>query len=164
MEILRRCPQIKVLFRGDFVCDAIDLLAEECEIKSKELQLEIQLEEFWASEEYFFHNVYQMNNIAKVCPNLRKMLFQFNEEDAGSFLLLTQFKRLQELHNWGGEFYRHKLSHLVQYPDFGPKMTALYLNNVEEMDKGAISIISNTCPNLETMGFYNCIFSDKEYL
>ena len=38
-----------------------------------------QVQEFWASEEYFFHTEEQMGLVSKYCPEIKQMLFMFQQ-------------------------------------------------------------------------------------
>lgn len=38
-----------------------------------------QVQEFWASEEYFFHTEEQMGLVSKYCPDIKQMLFMFQQ-------------------------------------------------------------------------------------
>ena len=64
------------------------------------------------------------------------------------------------MHNWGGDFYADGLCDLLQF--LGGRLVTLYLIHVDELDMRALKIISNACPNLQTLGFYNCIFKEPE--
>ena len=83
-------------------------------------------------------------------------MFQFNQEIAGGDVLqaLSPFRYLQELHNWGGEFYTDKLKDLLEL--IGKQLKVLYLIHVDQIDLQAVSFISNICGSLTTLGLYNC--------
>ena len=95
--ILRRLTKLKVLVRGDFLCEAL-----ECIDSQPEKRPTLQLEEFWSSEDYFFHDDHQMELVQKMCPNIRKMMFQFSKESMRDLLFLANFDKLSELHLWVG--------------------------------------------------------------
>jgi len=54
-----------------------------------------------------------MSLVARTCPRMRKIMFQFNAEFAKDFLVLAPFRNLTELHNWGGDFYTDRFNELV---------------------------------------------------
>ena len=93
-----------------------------------------------------------------MCPRIRKMMFQFSREEAGSFQCLSPFSNLTELHSWGGDFYGDRLDLLLA--QIGPRLRALYLIHVDEIDQRAVAAVSADCPFLEALGFYNCIFGE----
>ena len=125
-DIISKLKQLRILVRGDFLCDVLDLLESE-----KRLPENLMLEEFWSSEEYFFHDTNQINLVAKCCPKLRKMLFHFSKECIDDFLVLEQFRCLNELHIWGGEFYIDCLNELLY--KIGHRLQVLYLIHVDQV-------------------------------
>ena len=156
-KILGRLKRLKRLIRGDFLCEALALL--KAERLENDLPVPVLLlEEFWASEDYFFHDADQMALVAEMCPRIAKMMFQFDEQSAGSFLVLATFEHLVELHSWGGDYYRNGLDQLLL--QIGTRLSILYLIHVDELDQQALHEISQRCPNLETLGFYNCILGE----
>ena len=106
---LEGLKSLRLLVRGDFLCEALEILEEKNEGKLPSLLIE----EFWSSEDYYFHDVQQMSLVSRACPQLRKMMFQFNPEFAVDFTILSPFVNLNELHNWGGNFYSDRLNDLV---------------------------------------------------
>ena len=117
---------LRIFVRGDFLCDVLDFLEAE-----DNLPEELMLEEFWSSEEYFFHDTNQMQLVAKCCPRIRKMMFQFNKECVDDFLVLEPFACLSELHIWGGEFYIDRLNDLLY--KMGYRLQVLYLVHVDQV-------------------------------
>jgi hypothetical protein len=73
----------------------------------------LSIQEFWASEEYFFHTEEQMELVSKYCPEIRKMLFMF-ERGSCRLSILDSFSKLQDLELWGGAFYTDGLCELLQ--------------------------------------------------
>ena len=100
--LLFKLKQLKVLVRGGFLCEALEYMSDNCKTA---MLPQLGLEEFWASEDYYFHSDYQMELVARMCPKMRKMMFQFSTEVMTNLLTLAQFSALTELHLWGGEFY-----------------------------------------------------------
>ena len=152
--IIMKLCHLKLLVRGGFLCEALEHVASE----NSKLPI-LPLEEFWSSEEYFFHDDGQMALVQKMCPNIRKMMFQFSTEVMTDLLFLTRFSKLAELHLWGGEFYLDKINLVLM--QMGSQLTTLYLIHTEEMDERAIITISKHCPFLNTLGFYNCEFKER---
>ena len=95
--ILTRLKKLRVLVRGDFLCEALEYISDQI----KETPT-LKLEEFWSSEDYFFHDEHQMDLVQRMCPNIRKMMFQFNKENMRDMLFLSNFGNLSELHLWVG--------------------------------------------------------------
>jgi hypothetical protein len=137
----------------------LDLIDRDCKSQDSQLPTDLQLEEFWSSEEYFFHDDQQMSLVAKMCPRMRKIMFQFNPEVATDLLRVLQpFHCLTELHNWGGDFYADKISSLLDI--IGVRLKTLYLIHVDELDIASIALISAVGSSLQNLGFYNCIFRE----
>ena len=105
-------------------------------------------------EEYFFHSDYQMGLLSKVCPNLKKIQFQFSTDVMTDLLVLATFPHLTELHLWGGDFYVDKISALIK--KIGVQLTSLYLIHAEQVDRRALMMVAKNCPHLNTFGLYNC--------
>ena len=122
-----------------------------------------------------------MELVAKLCPNIRKIMFQLNNEYVTDISqIYLPFKNLSEIHQWGGDFYADKVNKFIE--EIGHQLKVLYfihvgknfwdckifksmcmwsiLHSVDEIDLAALSLISNKCINLETFGLYNCIFRE----
>ena len=100
-RLLVSLPTLFNLRRGDFLCDA----AEWMEWNEAEQTPRLQIREFFSSETYHFHTVQQMATVAQICPNIVKMRFIFSKEHFISYLNLSAFENLQDLHLCGGDFY-----------------------------------------------------------
>ena len=148
-KILLGLPQLQLLVRGGFLCEALQVIAD-----SGQKLPELKLVEFWSSEEYFFHSDYQMGLLSKVCPNLKKIQFQFSTDVMTDLLVLANFPHLIELHLWGGDFYVDKISELIK--KIGGQLTSLYLIHAEQVDRKALVMVAKNCPHLNTFGLYNC--------
>ncbi len=65
-RVLRRLRRtLRVLVRGDFLCEALEALKQDCEEEGTEPP-ELPLEEFWSSEQYFFHDQEQLKMVNEV--------------------------------------------------------------------------------------------------
>ena len=152
--ILSRLKKLKVLVRGGFLCEALEYISQ----RKKNLPM-LEIEEFFSSEEYFFHDDQQMSLVQKMCPKLRKIMCHFSTEVMTDLLFLTNFSNLCELHLWGGEFYLDKINLVLT--QIGLQLSVLYLIHTEEIDERAIIIITKHCPHLTTLGLYNCEFKER---
>jgi len=141
------------LVRGGFLCEALEFMEENYKHPPK-----LELEEFWSSEEYFFHDDQQMSLVQKYCPKMRKVMFQFSKEVMCDVLFLANFKNLTELHLWGGEFYSDKINLVLT--QIGLQLKTLFLIHSEEINQQAIISITKHCNNLNTLGLYNCDFNN----
>ena len=93
-KLLLKLKKLKVLVRGGFLCEALEELSQS--VKNPKLEIE----EFWSSEDYFFHDKGQMALVQQMCPNMRKIMFQFSKEVMPDVLFLSDFDKLSELHLW----------------------------------------------------------------
>ena len=59
---------------------------------------------------------------------------------------------------WGGDFFTDEFYAAIE--QIGPKLTKLNLVHIEELDYNAILILSTSCCNLTTLGFFNCGFRE----
>jgi hypothetical protein len=119
----------------------------------------LKVQEFWASEEYYFHTEEQMAQVSRYCPDIRQMLFMFQKTSC-ELSVLASFPHLEDLDLWGGAFYTDGLSDLLE--QIGHRLKKLSLVHVEEMDTRAFAIITLTCPNLVKLGLHNCDLIDDE--
>ena len=60
---------------------------------------------------------------------------------------------------WGGDFYSDEFYAAME--QLGPKLTKLNLVHIEELDLRAISLLSQCCANLSSLGFNNCGFRES---
>ena len=158
-QILVGLKDITQLPRGDFLCDVLEYLEDEVS-----LDIQFKIQNFWASEDYFFHTEEQMLLVAKYCPMINKALFMFREDCCKDMLILSHFTFLKDLDLWGGKFYVDGIVDFLQ--TCGHQLENLSLVHVEDIDKRAIAIITATCTKLEKLGFHNCGLvdaSDRSY-
>ncbi len=73
-KILRGLKRLRVLVRGDFLCEALEVICQECSDAGQELPT-LELEEFWSSEQYFFHDSEQLQMVNRVslCPGCHRI-------------------------------------------------------------------------------------------
>jgi len=168
-DLLWGLPNLRHLERGDFLADVIEDLEEKANMANNENMKNskaikripsLKVQEFWASEEYFFHTEEQMGLVSKYCPDIKQMLFMFQQTSCPKLSVLASFPNLEDLDLWGGSFYTDGLCDLLQ--EIGHRLKKLSLVHVEEVDSRAISIITVTCPNLIKLGLHNCDFDESD--
>ena len=81
---------LEELPRGDFLCEAVEYIHEI----NPQFNSKLKIKGFWASEEYFFHSTDQLELVARLCPDIEKMLFMFNNQEA-MFRDLIAFNNLK---------------------------------------------------------------------
>ena len=150
-QIIVALKELRHIPRGDFLCEVLEYLEEEVT-----LDIQFKFEEFWASEEYFFHSEEQMMLVAKYCPQIHTALFMFRDDCCRNLLILNNFDHLKDLDLWGGKFYTDGLIDFLH--TCGHRLERLSLVHIEEMDKRAIAVITATCTKLEKLGLHNSEF------
>ncbi len=103
---------LRHLQRGDFLCDVLDHLEAAGEEGAGD-DVTLKVQEFWASEDYFFHTGEQMARAASRCPEIAKMLFMFQSQVC-HLSVLVDFSNLRELDLWGGQFYSDDLCQMLE--------------------------------------------------
>ena len=81
---------LEELPRGDFLCEAVEYIHDI----NPQFNSKLKIKGFWASEEYFFHSTDQLELVARLCPDIEKMLFMFNNQEA-MFRDLIAFNNLK---------------------------------------------------------------------
>lgn len=154
-DVLLGLPELRHLDRGDFLADVVEHLHTSLRQNTMAVHPKLKLQEFWASEEYYFHTEEQMDLVSRYCPEVKKMLFMFQNTSC-RLSVLAAFPKLEDLDLWGGSFYTDGLAELLQ--TIGHRLLKLSLVHVEEMDKKALALITVCCPNLIQFGMHNCDF------
>jgi hypothetical protein len=154
-------PQLSHLDHGDFLADVIDHLHEQHQNTGKEVKKmpTLKVQEFWASEAYYFHTEEQMIQVSRYCPDIQQMHFMFQYPSC-KLSVLAYFTYLEDLDLWGGAFYTDGLCDLLE--QIGHRLKKLSLVYIDEMCKQAFAIITWTCPNLVQLGLSSCDLIDDE--
>lgn len=151
-KLLMRLPNLRVLRRGDFLCDALGWVDYLEEMDTPVFQIK----EFFPSQQYYFHEDWQVETVHRMCPFIEKMLFIFHEQYVPSYLVLAPFEHIQDLELYGGGFFTDKINSLLELR--GKRLKKLSLISVKQIDYRAISVISVTCPALTGLAMHNCQF------
>ncbi len=112
------------------------------------------LTEFFPSQEYYFHEDWQMEMAVRFCPYISKVFFIFHEQCVPSYQVLEPFEYLRELDLFGGSFYDDGVARLLEVRGAG--IVRLNLMCVRGVDYRAIAKISVDCPKLESLGLTHC--------
>ena len=89
-QLLLRLKELVHLKRGDFLCEVLEYVNDRPNLHNTKLKLK----GFWPSEDYFFHNDYQMKLVNKYCPQISKACFMYKQECCGSLSVLENFRCL----------------------------------------------------------------------
>jgi len=154
-EIIKFLTNLYVLPRGDYLCDALEVIYWETTD-----QPPFKICNFWASEVYFFHSTEQMLLASKLCPQIQDMLFMFQDQYTCNIECLANFKKLRRLELWGGDFYVDNFACLLF--DIGPNLVKLDVHHLESIDIRALSVLNLNCPRLQTLKFSGCTFLERQ--
>lgn len=80
----------------------------------------------------------------------------FHDEQISDLTVLTSLENLKHLKLLSCAFYGDYLRRLLEVR--GSNILSLHLEHVEEIDLNALICISQCCPNLNSLVFYNCDF------
>ena len=72
-----------------------------------------QIREFIPSQSYYFHETWQMEMVARMCPFIEKMLFIQHQDCCPSLSFLSSFPRLTELELHGSHWSHGDLPPLL---------------------------------------------------
>ena len=86
-QIIMRLKELIHLHRGDFLCEVLEYI----NAKPNWNNTRLKLQDFWASEDYYFHNEQQMSLVKKFCPDIRKAFFMYRQDCCDSLNILTNF-------------------------------------------------------------------------
>lgn len=91
--------------------------------------------------------------LADMCPLISSVSI-FHNTLLSDLMVLISFERLNDLKLLSCDFFADQVKHLLQVK--GCNLTSLHLEHVDEIDLNALMYISQFCPDLKTLTFYNC--------
>ena len=86
-QILVRLKELIHLRRGDFLCEVLEYLDSHTNYQN----IKLNLQEFWPSEDYYFHTENQMKLVKKYCPHIKKVYFMYKSDCCGDLAVLENF-------------------------------------------------------------------------
>ena len=89
-QIIMRLKELIHLHRGAFLCEVLEYITTRPNWKNTKLKIQ----DFWSSEDYFFHNEYQMSLVRNFSTEINKAYFMYKQDCCGSLSVLTNFGRL----------------------------------------------------------------------
>jgi len=157
--VIMNLRNIHRLPRGDFLCEALEWVAWE-EMYENKPYPKLKLQNFWASEVYFFHSSDQMKLVSEMCPDIEDMLFMYQDRYTCPLEVLLNFTKLKQLELWGGDFYID--SYMKALETIGPGLVKLDLHHVDNIDLRAISVFSSNCQNIKYLRLGGCGLKDRD--
>jgi len=151
-RVIMGLPSLKYLVRADFLCDALGWIEYLEEVENPVFDIR----EFMPSTSYFFHETWQVETAAAMCPNIQKMLFIQHPKCCPSLEPLENFSKLTELQIHGSHWVESGLDNLVT--KVGPQLVHFGLISIKGLDFSALKHIFTSCTNLKGVVFNNCDF------
>lgn len=149
-RILLSLPHLTRLIRCDFLCDALGWIDYLDEVED----LQLLVNEFFPSQEYFFHEEWQIEMASRMCPFISKLFFIFHETCVNDFLVLANFEYLTDVTLFGGHFFKDRIKDLLELK--GLSLNRLTLISVSGVDFRALAYVSILCPNLTSLDLCTC--------
>nr|CAD7445584.1 unnamed protein product [Timema bartmani] len=97
----------------------------------------------------------QLNLLIKMCPFVMHV-YIYHDERISDLTILSALENLSELKLLSCDFFTDNVKTLLELK--GYNITWLHLEHVEEIDMNALVHISQFCPNIKKLVFYNCDF------
>ncbi|XP_054014083.1 uncharacterized protein LOC128895482 [Hylaeus anthracinus] len=96
-----------------------------------------------------------------MCPYITSLCL-LRDERIGDLTILATLDYLKELKLLSCDFYTHGIKTLLEIK--GCAIISLHLEHVEEIDLNALILISQYCPDIRDLVFYNCEFLEHAAL
>ena len=141
---------LRDLVRADFLCDALGWVDYLEEVEDPVFHIR----EFLPSTNYFFHEDWQMEMVARMCPRIQKMLFIHHQKCCPTLQSLEAFRHLTELQVHGSHWSTSGLDMLLA--KVGPGLTSLGLIAVKGMGLTSIRDVLRHCQQLDTLVLNSC--------
>ena len=104
---------------------------------------------------------YHLNLLIEMCPSVNHVSI-YHDERISDLTVLSALDDLSELKLLSCDFFTDRIKQLLEVK--GYNLTWLHLEHVEEIDLNALFYISQYCPNLKKLTFYNCEFLEHTSL
>ncbi|XP_078038706.1 uncharacterized protein LOC144470966 isoform X2 [Augochlora pura] len=96
--------------------------------------------------------------LVDMCPYITSLCL-LRDEKIVDLTILATLDYLQELKLLSCDFYTHGINSLLEIK--GSTIVSLHLEHVEEIDLNALISISQYCPGIKSLMFYNCEFLER---
>lgn len=130
-------------------CDEFGYVLELIQQKESDLEKSFRIRTF-ESRNFSMQHLYLL---VDMCPYIASLCL-LRDERIDDLTILAALGHLQELKLLSCNFYTHGIKSLLEAK--GPTITSLHLEHVEEIDLNALICISQFCPNIKSLVFYNC--------
>ena len=143
-------PKLKYLVRADFLADALGWIDYLEEMENPVFDIR----DFLPSTSYFFHESWQMEMVARMCPNIQKMLFIQHTKCCPTLQPLHSFTKLTDLQIHGSDWGTSGLTSLLE--EVGGGLHNLGLIAIKGMSYSSLELILTSCPLLTGLVLNNC--------
>ncbi|XP_014225866.1 uncharacterized protein LOC106651734 [Trichogramma pretiosum] len=145
-ELLLRHPSLEDIGRYDELGRALELVRERNPAKRL-----FGLRSF----ECRHIGLEQLRLLVDTCPRISGLCI-LRDERVADLSMLAALSELRELKLLSCDFYAHGLGRLLEV--CGGQLESLHLEHVGELDLQALVHVSQHCPRLRSLTFYNCEF------
>ena len=149
-RVIMGLPKLKYLVRADFLTDALGWIDYLEEMEDPVFDIR----DFLPSTSYFFHESWQMEMVARMCPNIQKMLFIQHPKCCPSLEPLQSFTKLTDLQLHGSDWGSSGLPELLEA--VGRGLESLGLISIKGMSYQSLELVLTSCPALTGLVLNNC--------
>lgn len=135
-------------------CDEFGFVLEHIYEKESNFDKPLNLKAF-ESRNIVMEHLYLLIDM---CPYITSLSI-FRDERIDDLTILGALENLMELKLLSCDFYAHGINALLELK--GSKIISLHLEHVDGLDLRALVYISQYCPRIKKLVFYNCEFLDR---
>lgn len=103
-------------------------------------------------------SIEHINLLVDMCPYITSLCL-LRDDRIADLTLLATLSYLRELKLLSCNYYSHGINNLLEIKS--PTIISLHLEHVDEIDLNALINISQYCPDIKSLVFYNCEFSER---
>lgn len=144
VNLLIHCPNLEDIGRCDEIGKVLEFIHINCP-ESYPFHLKIYVSRYATS--------YHLQLAVEMCPNICSMTV-FHNTLQSDLMVLIGLKNLYDLKLLSCDFYADQIKQVLQVK--GCNLLKLHLEHVDQIDLNALMYISQLCPLLESLTFYNC--------
>ncbi|XP_039763137.1 uncharacterized protein LOC120635985 [Pararge aegeria] len=144
VNLLIHCHNLEDVGRCDEIGKVLEFIHINCP-ETYPFNLKIYVSRYATS--------YHLQLAVEMCPNICSMTV-FHNTLQSDLMVLIGLKNLYDLKLLSCDFYADQIKQVLQVK--GCNLLKLHLEHVDQIDLNALMYISQLCPLLESLTFYNC--------
>lgn len=144
VNLLVNCPNLEDIGRCDEIGKVLEFIHINCP-ESCPLNLKVYVSRYATN--------YHLQLAVEMCPSICVMTV-FHNTLQSDLMVLIGLKDLCDLKLLSCDFYADQIKQVLQVK--GCNIIKLHLEHVDQIDLNALMYISQMCPLLESLTFYNC--------